>query len=148
MIKFESWSNVLAQRSEDLSLKKKNIFRILIAYAYRSYCNGLYTCRSKFAEVLERQKPLFDPKDKTFEEYVDEYYKLDCEDVIGDLPCRLHIISNVPSKSFNIVTLTYKFHMFEHRFWAEFQQRHPFQYFLVYWYPSLFALICYMKVGG
>lgn len=44
--------------------------------------------KTKFAEVISKKKPIFNPADKTFQQYVDEYYGLDFEDVIGDMPCR------------------------------------------------------------
>ncbi|KAM8982775.1 protein KRI1 homolog [Ara ararauna] len=43
----------------------------------------------RFRDALERHKPPFDPDSSTLERYLDEFYGLDHEDVIGgDLPCR------------------------------------------------------------
>lgn len=44
--------------------------------------------RSKFAETVAEPKPAFDPQSATYQQYLDQYYQLDCEDVIGDVPCR------------------------------------------------------------
>jgi len=59
--------------------------------------------KSKFAEALEAaaEKPVFDPAAKSFGEYVEEYYKLDCEDVIADVHCRFQY-RDVPANSFGL----------------------------------------------
>ncbi|XP_041984558.1 protein KRI1 homolog [Aricia agestis] len=55
--------------------------------------------KSKLAELLSTEKPKFVPDaDKTYDEFMEEYYKMDCEDVIGgDLPTRFKYRQVVPN---------------------------------------------------
>ncbi|GIX68212.1 protein KRI1 homolog [Caerostris extrusa] len=53
--------------------------------------------KSLFSKILSEPKPLYDPDGKSFDEYLEEYYKLDFEDVIGDMPVRFKYRKVIPN---------------------------------------------------
>lgn len=45
--------------------------------------------KKAFSDISQIEKPLYDPElHESYQKYMDEYYQLDCEDFIEDLPCR------------------------------------------------------------
>lgn len=60
--------------------------------------------KSKFMEMLETKRPAFNPEiEKSYGQYLDEYYKIDCEDIIGDVKCRFKYVETVPN-NFGLTT--------------------------------------------
>ncbi|XP_030385689.1 protein KRI1 homolog [Scaptodrosophila lebanonensis] len=54
--------------------------------------------RNRFMEMIQAEKPAFNPDDeKTYGEYIDEYYQLDYEDIVGDQPCRFKYVETTPN---------------------------------------------------
>ncbi|XP_017863004.1 PREDICTED: protein KRI1 homolog [Drosophila arizonae] len=54
--------------------------------------------RNRFMEMIQAEKPPFNPDDEqTYGDYIDEYYKLDYEDIVGDQPCRFKYVETTPN---------------------------------------------------
>uniref|UniRef100_A0A914Z838 Protein KRI1 homolog n=1 Tax=Panagrolaimus superbus TaxID=310955 RepID=A0A914Z838_9BILA len=59
---------------------------------------------SKFKDVIHKKKPVFDPNEKTFDDYFSEYYSLDYEDIIADNLRTKFKYRNVPANSYALST--------------------------------------------
>ncbi|KAM3719350.1 Protein KRI1 [Dirofilaria immitis] len=57
---------------------------------------------SRFLEIILKKKPLFNPEEKSFEEYFNEYYALEYEDIIGDGLITKYKYRKVPANDFGI----------------------------------------------
>ncbi|KAE9550570.1 hypothetical protein FO519_006228 [Halicephalobus sp. NKZ332] len=55
-------------------------------------------------EMVAKQKPLFNPKEKTFEEYLNEYYALDYEDILPGNVVTKFKYRSVPANNFGLTT--------------------------------------------
>ncbi|EDV96253.1 protein KRI1 homolog [Drosophila grimshawi] len=54
--------------------------------------------RNRFMEMIQADKPAFNPDDEqTYDEYINEYYQLDYEDIVGDQPCRFKYVETTPN---------------------------------------------------
>lgn len=54
--------------------------------------------RNKLAVAIAKEKPKFDPTENpSYQAYLDQYYALDYEDIIGDQPCRFKYRNVVPN---------------------------------------------------
>ncbi|ALC43457.1 CG5645, partial [Drosophila busckii] len=54
--------------------------------------------RNQFKEMIQAKKPVFNPEEEqTYAEYIDEYYKMDYEDIVGDQPCRFKYVETTPN---------------------------------------------------
>lgn len=59
--------------------------------------------KSKFAKALAKKKPVFNPDEKNFDSYFEEYYKMDFEDIVGGMPTRFKY-RKVESNNFGLTT--------------------------------------------
>ena len=53
--------------------------------------------QSRFGTLVRKKKPTFDPNEKSFQQYLDEYYGIDYEDIVGGQPCRFKYRKVVPN---------------------------------------------------
>uniref|UniRef100_A0A0A9ZC13 Protein KRI1 homolog n=1 Tax=Lygus hesperus TaxID=30085 RepID=A0A0A9ZC13_LYGHE len=54
--------------------------------------------KKAFTDIIDIAKPVFDPNvHNSYQKYIDEYYEMDCEDFIDDIPCKFKYRQTVPN---------------------------------------------------